>query len=162
MTFKTIADLEETKINQINDYLINNGMPSFTQDQLDFIKSIEKKDPIQILSACAVVRGFFAEIPEESFVGLDPDGFSLDQLVKNHRDNLDIDQLTPEAIEKSIEDFKSQAESSIIRHAIVLDTGKWAESYVVFLNKNYDPIHINYTNLMPIALEENDLSGIFA
>lgn len=160
MAFKTIAELSETQIKAINDYLIKNGMSAFTEAQLKFLKNFEENDPLSLMSGCAVARGFFGTVPEESFIGQDQNGLTLDQILENYRNSLNTEQLEPEELEKRLSEHQTQAELSIISHGIILESGRWAESYVVFLNSNYAPIHINYSNLEPIALDNNSLNNL--
>lgn len=138
----------ETHINAINDYLIKNGMSAFSEAQLAFLQNVRENDPLNLLNACAAVRGFFGHLLDDDFIGRDKDGLSLDQIMENYRNSLNTEQLEPEKLEKRLSEHQAQAELTIITSGIILESSQWAESDVVFLNSNHEPIHIGYTNLL--------------
>lgn len=143
-TIETIAQLEDDQISAINAYLMQHNIEVFTAKQIEFLKNLDDLDVLSLASGCAVVRGYLGDFSGRNFIGRNEEGLSIKQALDKYEDSLDKDDYEPNDLAELIADKTNELESEVAAHGIILFTGKYAESEILFLNKDFAPIYMNY------------------
>ena len=143
-TIETIAQLEDEQIAAINTYLKQRNFEIFSAKQIEFLKDMREADVLSLTRGCAVVRGYLGDFSGRTLLGLNSEGLSAKQALEQYKSQLDKDEYEPSDLAEIIADKTKEIESELAAHGIILDSGKYAESEILFLNKDFAPLYMKY------------------
>lgn len=144
MNVETIAKLEDEQIEAINVFLKAHNREVFSAEQIEFIKNLDESDVLGLAQGCAVVRGYFGDFSGRTNLGRNEEGLSAKQILDQYESQLDKGEYDPTDLAELLADQVKEVESEISLYGVILNTGKYAESEILFLSKDFSPLYLDY------------------
>ena len=140
-----ISQLDEKEISAINLYLVENGQPVFTNEQLNFLSNIDQLDVLGLATHCNLIRGFFgsfSHIHNSPLYG-NVDGDDYDILADEELVGVNKDDYSEADYNDIVKQIKAKHKACVAESGIILSSGA-GNSDVLFLNLRAEPIFIKH------------------
>lgn len=139
-----IGQFEDQVVEAINAFLNSKHQAVFEADQIHFLNNIGAMDVLGLRDCAGVIRGYLGDFSGRHYLGINADGRSLFQIKDNFEKSLNKDDYDPSDLEALIANHSNEAELTISTYGIILNSNKNSETEVLFLNKDYQPLYLNY------------------